>query len=205
MSTTTPETLLSELFDANPSDPEKPDEDNDAPVAGWTVEGYDDSKYMVPRALDVVPLETWTRSDLPCVLLGVTRYFIRGYGTRDRKEWEYEEQYTTYVGMVYCPPVETPNAAYSGVRPTQSDGGDWFQTGASDDVSKPAAAGVETLAEAVRVHTDRLADGLSGHAKEHVCECGWTRTNDRWSHDEDCPVAADDWRPADPDWAWAWD
>lgn len=188
------ETPVGQLVASNPSDPEKPTDDG--PVAGWTVEGLSKDKYAVPRALDVVPLETWTHKDLPCVLFSVTRYFIRGYGTRPQEEHEYEEKETTYIGMVYCPAVETPNAAYSGVRPHQSDCEDWFQTAAADDVKKPGLF-CDTLVEAVRAKTCRIASGLRSHGEEYVCECGWTRTNEKWPHDDGCPAAGDEWLPAD--------
>lgn len=182
------------LVALNPSDPEKPTDD-EGPVAGWTVEGRSEDRFAVPRALDVVPLETWTHRDLPCVLFSVTRYFIRGYDTRPREEREYEEKETAYLGQVYCPAVETPNAAYSGVRPSQSgECGDWFSTATADDLRKPSR-GYGTLAEAVRAKTCRLASGLRRHGEENVCECGWTRTNDKWPHDDGCLADSDEWLP----------
>lgn len=188
------------LFTSTPSDPENPPEDDDGAVAGWTVEGRSNDKHAVPTALDYVPLDTWMHEELPCVLLAVTRYFIGGSGTRDRDEWTYEERETTYVGRVYCPPVETPNAGYSSVRPTQTGDGDWFQTGVADDCKKPRAP-AESLPEAVRIQTDRLASGLRSHAEESVCECGWTRTNDKWPHDDGCPATDEaEWLPVEPDW-----
>jgi hypothetical protein len=187
---------LGALFDVNPSDPETPTED-DGPVRGWTIEGRSNDRYAVPTALDFVPLDTWSHDGLPCVLLAVTRYYVGGYATRRREEWEYEERETTYVGLVYCPPVETPNAAYSGVRPTRKDGGDWFQTGAADDLRKPRSR-FDTLAEAVRYQTQKLASGLVSHAEETVCECGWKRTNDKFGHDDGCPAEPEAaWLPGD--------
>ncbi|WP_382196170.1 hypothetical protein [Halorussus sp. GCM10023401] len=132
--------------------------------------------------------------DLPCVLLAVTRYFIGGYATRPHEEWEYEEMETTYLGMVYAPPVETPLGGYSGVSPTQTEDGDWFQTGAADDLKKPKYPS-ETLAEAVKSRTNTLAGGLRSHAEESVCECGWLRTNSKRGHDEGCPAESGDWLP----------
>jgi len=187
------------VFTSNPSDPEDPPEDHDHPVAGWTVEGRSNDRFAVPTALDYVPLDSWTKRDLPCVLFAVTRYFIRGYGTSRHGEREYEERETTYLGMVYCPPVETPLGGYYGVRPTQSKDGDWFHTGAADDAKKPGIR-CETLAEAVRARTNTLARGLRGHAEETVCECGWKPTNDKFGHDDGCPGGnKDEWLPVEPE------
>ncbi len=190
---------VAERFESNPNDPEKAEEGHDGAVAGWTVEGRSNDQYAVPTALDFVPLDSWTHRDLPCVLLAVTRYYIGGYATRSRENWEYEERETNYVGMVYCPPVETPLGGYSGVRPVQSEGGDWFQTGAADDVRKPGT-GHDTLAEAVRSKTNILASGLRGHAEETVCECGWKPTNDKCGHDNGCPAEDEgEWLPVEPE------
>lgn len=198
--TQTDEIPAAKLFDANPSDPENPPEDHDGPVAGWTREGRSNDRFAVPTALDFVPLDSWThRGGLPCVLLAVTRYFIRGYATRDRDEWEYEEEETNYVGMVYCPQVETPYGAYSGIRTVRKGDSDWFQTGAADDLKKPGI-GVDTLAEAVRSKTNTLARGLRGHAEESVCECGWKPTNSKRGHDDGCPAENDAaWLPDGPE------
>lgn len=179
MSTTEHQRSLSSLFDQSLN--------SEQSVTGWTIEGRSNDEYAVPTALDYVPLDSWEHRDLPCVLLAVTRYFIRGYSTRSREEWEYEEKETTYLGMVYCPPVETPLGGYSGVHPTQTEDGDWFQTGAADDLKK-AKYPHKTLAEAVKSRTNTLASGLRGHGEETVCECGWKATNSKRGHDEGCPV-----------------
>lgn len=201
--TETADRPLADAFASNPSDPEDPSEDDGA-VAGWTVAGRSNDQYAVPTALDYAPLDSWThRGGLPCVLLAVTRYFIDGYATRSREEWEYEERETSYVGMVYCPVVETPLGGYSGVRPTQSEDGDWFQTGAADDLRSPGV-GYDTLAEAVRSKTNTLARGLRGHAEETVCECGWKPTNSKVGHDDGCPAEdEDEWLPVEPE-GFAW-
>lgn len=165
------------------------------PMGGWSVVGYDDSRFRVPRLLDVRPLEQWDVRNLHCVLLELDRYFVRGYSTRSRGDWEFEHQYTLYHGGVCCPPVDSPHAAYSGVSPQHEDGSDWFWTGAADDMKKPGI-GYDTLADAVRAQTSKLARGLRRHAKDELCECEEDDQTLSGIHADYCPVAADDWLTA---------
>jgi hypothetical protein len=159
-------------------------------MRGWTVKGRGD-RFGEPYVLDVVPLAEWTRSGLRCVLLGVTRYFPRGRHSGPRAD---EEQWVTYQGGVYAPPVETPMGAYGGIRATQSDCGDWFWTSVSDDRHAPGVSH-DTLAEAVESRTRRLAQGLRWQAERIVCTCGCRVTNDKVGHDDGCPADSEDWLP----------
>lgn len=142
---------------------------------GWIEEGYD--SYGVPRRLDVHIVDEWMTDpsgDTPglrCVLLAVTRFFARG-ASNPCRETVVEEQETVYKGGVHVPELDAVLGGYGGIRPSRLEDGsawtaDWTWTTAADDIQTPGI-GYDTLPEAVREKTNRLARRIASHHAEEI-------------------------------------